>query len=127
MKFEGVHDSEILSYYVDIENRKIIFNTLCKNFEVEKRAEIRFENVLAHYFRNVADQNVISDIYEESTAKFLDEYRDILNEEKRYDWPTNYKDQEELIGFLADNGYRIFYIDSSVGLFGFIIAKKLKL
>jgi ribosomal protein S18 len=123
MQYKNVHDSEILSYYIDIEHRSIIFNTLCRNFEIERRAEIRFENVLAHYFRNVSNQNVISDIYEERTAKFLDEYSYILDVDKEYGWPINYKNKAELSDFITENEYKVFYIDSSVGLFGFVIAK----
>lgn len=40
-----------------------------------------------------------------------------------YCWPIDYQTEKELIAFLRNNGYKYIRVNSSYGMFGWILAK----
>lgn len=40
-----------------------------------------------------------------------------------YCWPIDYQTEKELIEFLKNNGYKYIRVNSSYGMFGWILAK----
>jgi hypothetical protein len=86
---------------------------------------VLFSNVLTHHFENIISQNVISDIYESAIIDFYSEYEEMLEKERLYSWPIHYENKQELFRYLEENDYRIFNIDSSIGLCGFVIAEQI--
>lgn len=116
-----VHDYEIVYYDVNVISEEINVVARMKSDEIK----ITFKGVLTHYFQDVIHQNVISDIYESSIQKFIDSNRSLLMERKCYGWPIDYKDESDLKAYLEDNQYKVFYIDSALGLYGFVIAREM--
>jgi hypothetical protein len=123
--YPDAHDCEINSYEVYIEGKTLILHTKYSGFNERKNIDISFSGVLTHYFEDVSHQNVISEIYEPGIEEFIEEYRDTLNSKKNYCWPMNYEAEDDLYNKLTNNSYKVFYIDSSTGLHGFVIAKQI--
>ena len=44
-----------------------------------------------------------------------------------YCWPIDYQTEQELTDFLVDNEYKYIKINSSYGMFGWILAKSYKI
>jgi len=128
MKYgEYVHDCQINSYEVNIKEETLVLHTTYDGFRGHKNILISFIDVLSHHFEDIILQNVISDIYETMIVDFIEEYKEMIQEGKGYSWPTDYDNQEDLINYLKSNSYKIFYLDSAVGLYGFIIAKDIRI
>ena len=89
-----VHDCEIYSYEVNIESQTLCLHTN-SGFDEEKKIDILFTNVLAHYFEDVFTQNVISDIYEPGIKKYMEEYSNMTRKKKHY-WPIPHESENDL-------------------------------
>ncbi|MDR1284784.1 MAG: hypothetical protein LBJ88_01125 [Campylobacteraceae bacterium] len=120
-----IHDNIIKSYFVDLENHKIIFNTVYRDEEI---TTIEFSNVMGYLFSSGITVGIIFDITEYS----IDEYMkiidaEVLNEKENYDFPFKYNDEEELINKLNEENQRYYMIESSYGLYGWILAEEMKI
>lgn len=116
-----MHDDYIVQYSVNLSEQKLILQTY--NNETKAEGKISFSDVLTHSFRCILDYNQILDIDEYGIDSFIVDNKAELQELKGYCWPINYQNQEELKTFLMDNGYKYIRINSSYGLFGWVLAK----
>lgn len=127
MLYANVHDNIINSYEVDIAKCTIVLHTTYALKNLMELTDIVFDEVLTHLFDNVIYCNDISSIYDIETEDFLEEYDDILEKKKACCWPICYKDKSELSLYLKSNNYKIFSIDSNLGLDGIVIAKRISI
>lgn len=116
-----MHDDYIVQYSVNLSEQKLILQMY--NNETKAEGKISFSDVLTHSFRCILDYNQILDIDEYGIDSFIVDNKAELQELKGYCWPINYQNQEELKTFLMDNGYKYIRINSSYGLFGWVLAK----
>jgi hypothetical protein len=121
-EYGHVHDNEILSYYVDIYNKKLQIFT--KYYDTEQTT-ITFFGLMAHRFENVTYCNIIFDIIQISIDDFINNEKELLEYSIKYAFPICVKDCEELRNYLNKNEQNIFEINSSLGLSGFVIAKEI--
>jgi hypothetical protein len=54
-----IHDNIIKSYTVDLENKKISFNTVYYDNDITEETSIEFFNVMGHIFSNVIKDSII--------------------------------------------------------------------
>ena len=120
-----MHDDYIVQYSVNLSEQKLILQTY--NNETKAEGKICFSDVLTHSFRCILDYNQILDINEYGIDSFIVDNKAELQELKGYGWPTIYRNQEELKFFLMDNGYKYIKLNSSYGLFGWVLAKSYKI
>lgn len=120
-----MHDDYIVNYSVNISQKKLVMQTY--NIEEKKERIICFDDVLTHSFKCIIDYNQISDISEYNLDSFVDDNKASLEELEGYCWPINYQTKEELVNFLNSNGYKYIKVNSSYGLFGWILAKSYKI
>ena len=125
MEYGYIHDNEITSYDVDILNKKIVLHTTYEVREVNESTDIIFEDVLTHCFDDVIYSNIIFSICDLEIEKFIEDYHEKLKDRKNMGWPIFYDDESQLLQKLKDNNYKVFEIDSSLGLSGFVIAKSI--
>lgn len=116
-----MHDDYIAQYSVNLSEQKLILQTY--NNETKAEGKISFSDVLTHSFRCILDYNQILDVKEYGIDSFIVDNQVELQELKGYCWPIDYQNQEELKTFLMDNGYKYIRINSSYGLFGWVLAK----
>ena len=120
-----MHDDYIVGYSVDVEKKNIVIKTY--NNTKEKQSEILFSEVLTHSFKCIIDYNIIFDIEECEISAFCTENRDELKKMKGYCWPIDYQTEKELVTFLKNNEYKYIKINSSYGMFGWVLAKSYKI
>lgn len=118
-----VHDNEIISYEVDLRNRKIIIHTEYRDLMVGKNADVIFHGVLAHSFQTELSGSIIFDIDKYEITQFLKDNIDLLKKEKNYCWPIDYNTVEELTEKLVRDQYSYYVISSSYGLHGWVLSK----
>ncbi len=124
-EYYSIHDHEVKSYTVDIGRHAICLNT---DYCGKESAVIRFEGLLGHRFEYVLHwQNVILCIIEISAASFIEEEKEFLGIASQYAFPAGLRRVSELQSYLEQNGYRVFCIDSAIGLSGFVIAKDISI
>ena len=122
-----IHDNIIKSYFVDFENKNIVFNTIYHCNDVQETTKITFNNVIAYFFKNELNGSIIFDIEETSLECFINDNKNILDTEKIYGWPFSYKDEEDLIKILNKNKQKYYVINSSYGLNGWVLADEMKI
>ena len=116
-----MHDDYIVEYSVNISGKKLVIQTYNNNEKKERK--IFFYDVLTHSFKCVLNYNQILDISECEIGSFIVENKLELKELEGYCWPINYQNEEELKTFLIANDYKYIKLNSSYGLFGWILAK----
>ncbi len=121
-----VHDNEILSYQVDIANNVL---TMVTKFYDWEDTTIVFSGFLAHKFERVmSGPNIIFDLHQISIQKFVDENREQLTHDLPYGFPIGLvKTCDELINVLEARDYKVYQIDSTLGLYGYVIAKDISI
>jgi hypothetical protein len=116
-----MHDNYIVSYNVNLLKKNMsvkTYNNVQKQYKT-----IYFSEVLTHFFRCIIDYNIISDICESEIQKFIKDNQKELVELDGFCWPIDYNTEQELIDFLITNKYKYIEINSSYGMFGWVIAK----
>ena len=116
-----MHDNYIVGYSVDVKKKNIVIKTY--NNTKEKQNEILFLEVLTHSFKCIIDYNIISDIEEYEISAFCIDNQEELKKMEGYCWPIDYQTESELIEFLKNNDYKYIRVNSSYGMFGWILAK----
>lgn len=114
-----MHDDYIVQYSVNIPEKRLIIQT----YNNKKERRICFSDVLTHSFKCIIDYNQILDIDEYKIDDFIVENRAELKELQGYCWPISYQNEEELKTFLITNQYKYIKVNSSYGLFGWILAR----
>ena len=121
-EYAYVHDNEILSYHVDVQNRKLEMST--KYYDKE-RITIIFTDCIAHRFEYVTYTNIINRIDQIPVGDFIEKNNDMLGDGVRNAFPIFAKSVNELLNYLEKNEQKIFEISSTLGLCGFVIAKEI--
>jgi len=114
-----IHDNHITSYVVDFEQKTLVIKTKFPHSEPPEDTDVVFTGYLAHSFENEMPYSIIFDI---------EEYPAGLQEKQRWSWPIFYKTKRvtELVKFLRVNGYKVFEVNASIGLSGWIFAKQME-
>lgn len=120
-----VHDNKIQSYFVDFTNEILKMETC---WEDKENTTIEFTGLLAHKFENVLTSNIIFGLYQKTIQSFIEEEKENLIEALKYGFPSMQpRDCDELRKKLENEQYKIFNFDSSLGLYGYVIAKDIKI
>lgn len=119
----SVHDNEIVSYNVDLQNAKITFQTLGgKDNEVP--VIIEFIEVLAYFFETQLLGSILLDISQFEISLFVTNNKELLEKQKDSAWPVYYDKIEDLLEYLLHKNYNYYVISASYGLNGWVIAKE---
>jgi len=124
-----VHDNKILLYQVDFENERLTLKTEYHNLtsNIHEKTNVMFTDYLTHIFHNVDKQSIIFDIEEIPLEFFLEQESELLKGKKNWGWPIRYETTNHLTNYFQSNGYKVFSIDSSCGLYGYVIAKEMNI
>lgn len=117
-----MHDDCIVGYSVNLEEKSMVIQTTNNN----EKKQICFSEVLTHCFKCIIEYNIILDIQECEISSFFKDNKDELIKMEGYCWPIDYQNEQELIDFLVVNEYKYIKINSSYGMFGWILAKSYK-
>ena len=121
--FDGLHDNKVLRYGVDFEAHTLHMDT---RTETGEAVTVRFSGLLAHWFENVSQDNILFGMDEISVEGFFAQYKDLLDGTISYGFPACCS-IEELRERMEREHIRVFVIDSSLGLCGFVLAQEVEL
>lgn len=114
-----LHDCEIISYFVNFKDNTILFN-------LDNNQKVEFINVQLYNFEREVSGSIIFNITDENVDAFFCKNIDYFQKHTNFISP--------LIGencivhfknYIKQNKYKCYTIDSSYGLYGFIIAQAL--
>ncbi len=120
-----MHDDYIVGYSVNLQEKDMVIQTY--NDSEKKQKKICFSEVLTHCFKCIIDYNIILDIQECEISSFVKDNQEELIKMEGYCWPIDYQTEQELIEFLVAKEYKYIKINSSYGMFGWILAKSYKI
>lgn len=121
--FDNLHDNKVLNYCVDFKCQTLHMDT---QTEAGKTVSIHFSGLLAHWFENVIQDNILFDMDEITVEGFFQQYRSLLDKSILYGFPACYS-TEELREKMTQEKIRVFVIGSSLGLCGFVLAQEAEL
>ncbi|WP_186430399.1 hypothetical protein [Clostridium sp. BSD9I1] len=120
-----VHDNEIKSYFIDFDNDILKMNTCWQDKE---NTTIEFTGLLAHKFENVVNLNIIFGLYQMAIEWFIEAENENLLEALKFGFPSMKAGNcDELMRELKNEKYKVFGLNSSLGLCGYVIAKDIKI
>ena len=121
--FDNLHDNKVLNYCIDFKLQTLHMDT---QTEAGKTVSIHFSGLLAHWFKNVIQDNILFDMDEITVEGFFRQYKNLLDEAIPYGFPACCN-IEELRQKMEQEKIRVFVIGSSLGLCGFVLAQEAEL
>ena len=118
--FDGLHDNRVLRYSADCEAHTLHIDT---QTETGEKVSVRFTGLLAHWFENVIQDNILFGMDEITVDGFFQQYEDLLGGTISYGFPACCS-IEELRERMDREHIRVFVIDSSLGLCGLVLAQE---
>ena len=118
-----VHDNEILSYEVDLQNDQIKIHTKYEGKQILEETDIIFTDVLNHLFEQQLKGSIILDICESEIDLFIQENTELLIKNKNYGWPMYFESIDDIKRTLLEGNYKYIILMSSYGMNGWVLAK----
>ena len=117
--FNNLHDNRVLRYCADFEAHSLHMDT---QTEAGENVSVRFTGLLAHRFEDVIQDNILFGMDEITVDGFFEQYNDLLGGTILYGFPACCS-IEELRERMDREHIRVFVIDASLGLCGFVLAQ----
>ena len=121
--FDNLHDNRVLRYCTDFEAHTLHMDT---RTEAGENVSVHFTGLLAHWFENVIQDNILFGMYEITADVFFKQYKEMLDRTVSYGFPACCS-VEELRERMDREHIRIFVIASSLGLCGFVLAQEVEI
>ena len=83
--FDGLHDNRVLRYCADFEAHTLHMET---QTETGEKVSVRFTGLLAHWFENVIQDNILFGMDEITVDGFFEQYKDLLGGTISYGFPA---------------------------------------
>ena len=83
--FDGLHDNRVLRYCADFEAHTLHMDT---QSETGEKVSVRFTGLLAHWFENVVQDNILFGMDEITVDGFFEQYKDLLGGTISYGFPA---------------------------------------
>ena len=83
--FDGLHDNRVLCYCADFEAHTLHMDT---QTEAGEKVSVRFAGLLAHWFENVIQDNILFGMDEITVDGFFEQYKDLLGGIISYGFPA---------------------------------------
>ncbi|MEM9283556.1 MAG: hypothetical protein AAGA96_17170 [Verrucomicrobiota bacterium] len=123
----SVHDNILLGYEVDSTERRIVLHTEYSHDERKERSDVIFEGVLSYHFEGDLFSSIVFDIEETMLKDALDPFEGLLARREKQGWPQGWEPKSETLDeYLSRNELKVYGIQSSYGLDGFVFAESMK-
>ena len=83
--FDGLHDNRVLCYCADFEAHTLHMDTQTESGE---KISVHFTGLLAHWFENVIQDNILFGMDEITVDGFFQQYKDLLDGTISYGFPA---------------------------------------
>lgn len=121
--FDHLHDNRVLCYCADFEAHILHVDT---RTEAGENVSVHFTGLLAHWFENVIQDNILFGMDEITADGLFERYQELLSHSLQYGFPACCS-AEELRERMAREKIRVFVIGSSLGLCGFVLAQEVNI
>lgn len=122
----SVHDNRLLGYSVDCAARRIVLATVYDEGQAHECSDLVFTGVVAYHFEGDAFGTILFDVMEASLRDVCAEYSEVLVRNRDYGWPiTGWTSVEQLVATLCERGVKGYFVQSSCGMFGFVLAEQM--
>lgn len=121
--FDNLHDNRVLRCCADFEAHALHMDTQTEGGET---VSVHFTGLLAHWFENMVQDNILFGMDEITIDGFFEQYRELLDGTIPYGFPACCG-IEELRERMEREKIRVFVIDSSLGLCGFVLAQEVEI
>ena len=74
--FDGLHDNRVLRYCADFKSHSLHMDT---QTEAGEKVSVHFTGLLAHWFKNVIQDNILFGMDEITVDGFFEQYKDLLD------------------------------------------------
>ncbi|EMJ96327.1 hypothetical protein [Leptospira alstonii] len=123
----SIHDNFIQSYEVNLNAGEIIIHTIYLDQEPNEFTDIIFRGVVSHFFQDVGVNNIVFDIEESNSDFILEQFKNQLENRKKWNWPFLYDSEKEFIHYIESKHLKFFQIDSVCGLNGWVLALEMEI
>ena len=121
--FDNLHDNRVLRCCADFEAHTLRMDT---RTEAGEKVSVHFTGLVAHWFENVIQDNILFGMDEIPADVFFKRYKEMLDRTVSYGFPACCS-IEELRERMDREHIRIFVIASSLGLCGFVLAQEVEI
>jgi len=123
----SIHDNSLLGYEVDMAKRKISLRTEFIDKSASETADVIFNDVIAYQFVNDSFGTILYEIEEVDSNQIAKEnWMAFEDGWKSSGWPGEWTTSlEKASVYLSQNSIKGFYIRSSIGMSGWILAKSI--
>ena len=83
--FDNLHDNRVLRYCTDFEAHTLHMDT---RTEAGENVSVHFTGLLAHWFENVVQDNILFGMDEITVDGFFEQYKDLLGGTISYGFPA---------------------------------------
>jgi hypothetical protein len=125
----SIHDNFLLGYEVDASKREIVLRTEFRDSGEAENTDVIFSEVAAYHFTNDSFGTILFGIdVVDSNQIFHDNWTLFEAGWKRSGWPGEWgTSKEKASAYFAQNAIRGFYIGSSIGMSGWVLAKTMEM
>jgi hypothetical protein len=124
----SVHDNNIYRYEFDSRTRNLVLRTVFTVPKPNEFTDVWFLNVWCHHLEGILGGDIICDLCEWGLDYELKQYGDLFDRLKnQIGWPPVDWNKETLHETVARMNLRVWHINSSYGVDGFVIAKEMKM
>jgi hypothetical protein len=124
----SVHDNNIYSYEFDSRTRNLVLRTMFTAVEPNEFIDVWFLNVWCHHVEGILGGDIIERIAEWGLDYELKNFGDLFERLKyQVGWPPVDWNKETLPEAVARLNLRVWHINPSYGMEGFVIAKEMRM
>jgi hypothetical protein len=123
----SVHDNILLAYTVDLKKREIVFQTEYPH-DPPEFTDVIFSGVDCYSFKHDSVLGTIIFDFEDATPLGIyDDFGTELIAGIPWGWPGDWaKTRESAAEFFAEEGIKAWYLASSLGMTGWILARSME-
>jgi hypothetical protein len=124
----SIHDNIVTGYSVSCEKHRIVLHTEFRDRDPIERTDIVFYDVEAYCLFRDNMSNILNAVTELDLSEILEKYSAEFESGAKYAWPGFWnKSPQSCLEYLRNRQCKGWEILSSIGMEGFVIAKKMTL
>ena len=124
----SIHDNIVTGYTVSCTERRLTIHTAFREAQPNERTDVVFHEVETYHFPREDMSTILFGIAECPIEQILEEFSLEFESGKEFAWPGFWnKSPEACIKHYSERNCRAWWISSSIGMEGFVIAQSMEL
>jgi hypothetical protein len=124
----SVHDNLLLSYCALVHQNEIHLHTVYPDQDPPEMTDVVFAGGASYHFERDNFQTIVFDIEEMNVEVIYADDRKLFEEGRQHCWPGAWNTSDKaVITYLLENEIKGYYLSSSLGMVGWVLAKSMTL